>query len=63
MSGTENVGGAAPPPATDTKANPPNQEAWNSEVDQALGEMGTSLLGGIMMQMLNSTKANGEEGG
>lgn len=62
MSGTESVG-APPPPAADTPGSSPNTQAWNKQVDQALGEMGTSLIGGIMMQMMNSTKANGEEGG
>lgn len=62
MSGTENVG-APPPPAADGAGGAPNTKAWNSQVDQALGQMGTSLIGGIMMQMMNSTKASGEEEG
>ena len=61
MSGTESVG--ASPPAADTPAGAPDTAAWNAEVDQALGEMGVSLLGGIMMQMMNATKASGEEQG
>lgn len=62
MSGTESVG-TPPPPAADGAGKAPNTQAWNSQVDQALGEMGTSLIGGIMMQMMNSTKESGEEGG
>ena len=61
MSGTENVG--ASPPAGGTPSDAPNTEGWNAEMDKALGEMGVSLIGGLMMQMMNSTKANGEEGG
>ena len=49
------------PPATDGASGSPNAAAWNAQVQQAMGEMGASLLGGIMMQMLNSTKAAGEE--
>lgn len=62
MSGTESVG-APPPPAADGAGNAPDTKNWNKQVDQALGEMGTSLIGGIMMQMMNATKANGEEDG
>lgn len=63
MSGTENIGAPPPPPAADGAQGVPDTKAWNAQVDQALGQMGTSLLGGIMMQMMNSTKANGEEDG
>ena len=68
MSATQTVGAAAPPPATDGNTAPPDKDAWNNQVKQAqanqeLGEMGTSLIGGIMMQMLNSTKSDGEEEG
>ena len=62
MSGTQSVG-APPPPAADGAGSTPDAKAWNKQVDQALGEMGTSLIGGIMMQMMNATKANGEDGG
>lgn len=62
MSGTESVG-APPPPAAGSPDSAPNTQAWSKQVDQALGEMGTSLIGGIMMQMMNATKANGEDGG
>ena len=61
MSGTESVG--ASPPAADTPTGTPDTGAWNAQVDQAVTEMGVSLIGGLMMQMMNATKANGEEGG
>ena len=48
------------PPADPTTPNAPNTSAWNTTVESTLAEMGTSLLGGIIMQMMNNTKADSE---
>jgi len=48
---------AANPPPGGTNSSTPDPAAWNKAV--AVGAI--SVLGGMMFQMLNDTKSNGEE--